>query len=74
MSLIPLRRPWLTCPVGSGVGTFVPVYQLFEPPQDFHANAHLNRAHNEFVEAWLETGIFGLALMGWLRAWFGEER
>ena len=61
-------------PVGSGVGTFVPVYQLFEPPQDFHANTHLNRAHNEFAELLLETGIFGFALMGWFLGGSGDER
>ena len=60
-------------PVGSGVGTFVPVYHLFEPPQDLRANFHLNRAHNEFVESWLETGIFGAALMGWFLVWFGRR-
>lgn len=68
-----LKAAMAYLPVGSGVGTFVPVYQLFEPPQDFHVNAHLNRAHNEFVEAWLETGILGLVLMGWFVAWFGRK-
>ena len=60
-------------PLGSGVGTFVPVYQLFEPPQDFHANTHLNRAHNEFAESLLETGILGVALMGCFLWWFGRR-
>jgi len=68
-----LKAAMAYLPVGSGVGTFVPVYQLFEPPQDFHANAHLNRAHNEFVESWLETGILGLVLIGWFVAWFGRR-
>ena len=33
-------------------------------PKIFVANIHLNRAHNEFVESWLETGIFGACSHG----------
>jgi hypothetical protein len=57
-------------PVGSGLGSFVPVYHLFEQPQDVVANFYINRAANDVAEAWLETGVFGLALMGWFVFWF----
>ena len=56
-------------PVGSGLGSFVTVYHLFEKPQDVIPNIFITRAHNDVVEAWLETGIFGLALMGWFVVW-----
>ena len=37
-------------PFGSGMGTFVPVYAMFEKPQDLIANVYANRAHNDFLE------------------------
>ena len=42
-------------PFGSGLGTFVPVYQMFEKPSDV-AVAYANHAHNDLLEVWLETG------------------
>jgi len=56
-------------PVGSGLGTFVSVYPLFEKPEDTLINTYANRAHNDVVEAWLETGVFGLILMGLFVSW-----
>ena len=60
-------------PFGAGVGTFVPVYHLFERPQDVLANWYITRAHNDVVEALMETGIFGLALMVWFVGWLGRR-
>ena len=57
-------------PVGSGLGSFVPVYHLFEPPQDIIPNVYANTAANDVAQTWLETGVFGLALMGWFIFWF----
>lgn len=55
-------------PFGSGVGTFVPVYQMFEKLE--HAqHPFANRAHNDFLEVWLEAGVFALALMGAFVIW-----
>jgi O-antigen ligase len=48
-------------PLGSGLGTFVPVYAMFEKPEDVQ-DTYVNRAHNEILEVWLETGVLGLAL------------
>ncbi len=56
-------------PFGSGMGTFVPVYGLFETPKDALANTFANRAHNDFLELWLETGVVGLLLMGLFALW-----
>lgn len=59
-----------TMPVGAGVGAFVPVYATFEKSSDLTAGAYVNRAHNELLELWLETGLPGVFLLavflGWL--------
>jgi O-antigen ligase len=57
-------------PFGSGMGTFVPVYALFERPQDVLSNVFANRAHNDILELWLESGIAGLALMAVFAGWY----
>jgi len=49
-------------PFGSGLGSFVPVYQIFEKWSDIGLT-YANHAHNDFLEVWLETGIFGIALI-----------
>jgi O-antigen ligase len=55
-------------PLGSGVGTFVPVYAMFEKPEHA-ADTYVNRAHNDVLEVWLETGVVGLALGGLFVFW-----
>jgi O-antigen ligase len=55
-------------PLGSGLGTFVPVYAMFEKPQDAE-DTYVNRAHNDILEVWLETGVVGLALGGMFVIW-----
>jgi len=57
-------------PFGSGFGTFVPVYALFETPRDMLNDAYVNHAHNEFLEFWLESGVAGVAVMLAFLAWF----
>src|SRR5580704_12357316 len=52
------------------MGTFVSVYGMFEKPQDLFAHAYINHAHDDVLELWLETGIFGIALMAAFAAWF----
>ena len=34
-------------------------------------NTYANHAHNDAVELWLETGIFGIVLIGAFLTWFG---
>jgi len=56
-------------PFGSGLGTFVPVYAMFEKPQDTILGIYANHAHNDIAELWLNTGAFGLALFGMFVVW-----
>jgi len=56
-------------PFGSGMGTFVPVYQMFEKPADVLPQ-YINHAHDDFAELWLEAGIVGIALLGAFLVWF----
>jgi len=65
-----IEAAWAYMPFGAGMGTFVPVYGMFEKPQDLFSHAYVNHAHDDILEFWLETGIFGIALMGAFAAWF----
>jgi O-antigen ligase len=57
-------------PLGSGLGTFVPVYAMFEKPEDaIRVDTYANHAHNDVLELWLTTGAVGLVLMGMFVVW-----
>jgi O-antigen ligase len=43
-------------PFGSGIGTFVPIYQRYEP-LEYLQETYINRVHNDWVESWLEGGL-----------------
>jgi hypothetical protein len=58
-------------PIGSGVGSFVPVYAGFETPSDAFADTYANRAHNDFLEGVLESGLISLSAVVVFLAWFG---
>jgi O-antigen ligase len=58
-------------PFGSGLGTFVPVYAMFEKPIDTIANNYVNHAHDDILELFLETGIMGALLLCLFVIWFG---
>lgn len=57
-------------PLGAGQGAFVPVYAMFQKPHDMVANAYINHAHNDFLQAWLESGVAGPILIGAFAIWF----
>jgi O-antigen ligase len=56
-------------PFGSGVGSFVPVYESVEPI-DTMKPAFWNHAHNDLVEVWLETGVLGVAVLAVFLLWW----
>jgi O-antigen ligase len=62
---------WSVMPWGSGLGSFVSVYQVFEKPQDVIVGAFINRAHNDILEVWLETGLAGVGLIVLFAIWLG---
>lgn len=60
-------------PLGSGLGSFVPVYAQHEPITDALANTFANRAHNDYLELWLEIGVFAWICVGLFLAWFAWQ-
>lgn len=61
-------------PVGSGVGSFMPVYQSIETPETLDGS-YWNNAHNDYLEIWLEAGwpgALGIALfvLWWIQRSF----
>ncbi len=65
---VPFARNTITAakafmPSGAGMGTFVPVYASFEPASDAPPGTFANRAHNDVLELWLESGLIGPGLM-----------
>ena len=59
-------------PVGSGLGSFDPVYRSIEP-LDRLDPTYFNQAHNDYLEIWLETGWIGMALVLVFLAWWGRR-
>ncbi len=57
-------------PLGSGLGTFVQAYQTVQPEKDFGPK-FVNRAHGDYHELWLETGVPGALLILGFLGWFG---
>jgi O-antigen ligase len=54
-------------PAGSGLGTFVEVYKIYEP-NALISEAYFNHAHNDFVELLLTAGLLGALLLIWIGA------
>jgi hypothetical protein len=63
----------LYMPFGSGMGTFVPVYAMQERPEDALPDTYVNRAHNDFLELWLEAGVVGLGLVSVFLFWLASR-
>lgn len=60
-------------PMGSGMGTFVPVFALYEKATDLLPNLFANRAHNDWVEFSLEAGALAILCIGAFLAWFAVK-
>ena len=58
-----------TFPLGTGLGTFVPVYAAVEKTGDLF-ESYANRAHNDLAELLLETGLLGATLLLAFLTWF----
>lgn len=67
-----LAAAWSFMPFGSGTGTFVPVYAMFEKPPNIFPQ-YINHAHDDFAELTLEAGVIGLTLLLVFAAWFWQR-
>jgi O-antigen ligase len=56
-------------PVGTGLGTFQPVYRRYENP-DRVTRQYANHTHNDYLEFVLELGLAGLLLILAFIAWW----
>lgn len=56
-------------PFGTGIGSFVVVYLAREKTEDLFSD-YANRAHNDWAELLLETGVFGAAIAALFLWWF----
>ena len=63
MTAAKAQFPW-----GSGFGTFVPVYQLYETPETI-IDPYVNYAHNEWLQLGIEGGLPALVLLGLFLLW-----
>lgn len=59
-------------PLGSGIGTFRPVYALYEDHDRLDVTTYVNHAHNDYLELALETGVPGLAVLALFLLWWGK--
>jgi hypothetical protein len=72
-------------PWGSGIGSFVPVFQQ-ALPKALEMPEYINAAHNDYAQVWMEAGLpgvlvaatcfsaLGLAVTSYLRSHIGERR
>jgi O-antigen ligase len=56
-------------PLGSGLGTFVPIYDM-HAPRTLLADRFVNHAHDDWLELWLTGGVPALMLAAAFLAWF----
>jgi O-antigen ligase len=56
-------------PFGSGLGSFVPIFQRFEP-QTLVQAVYVNHAHNDWLELWLTGGVPAIVLIVGFLIWF----
>jgi hypothetical protein len=56
-------------PVGSGIGSFVPIYRQYEE-RDAVTRFFMNHVHSDYVELLLETGLAGMLLILLFLLWW----
>ena len=59
-------------PLGSGLGSFVKVYRLYETP-DGVTNEYVVHAHNDYAELTLELGVPGVILLLLFLTWWAKQ-
>jgi len=68
-------------PFGSGLGTFVPIYQRFAPRETLQT-FYVNHTHDDWLELWLTGGmpaiVLALCFLAWLatstfRLWSSDQ-
>jgi O-antigen ligase len=57
------QMAWKYFPFGSGIGSFIEVYQIDEP-YELLSPEYYNHAHNDWLEVYLTGGLPALALLG----------
>jgi len=60
-------------PLGSGFGTFVPVYDKFAPSTLLLGGEYVNHAHDDWLELWLTGGVPAIVLAIGFLAWFAAS-
>ena len=60
-------------PLGSGIGTFRPVYALYENHDRLDPTTYVNHAHNDYVELAFETGVPGLVVLALFLLWWARS-
>lgn len=59
-------------PLGSGAGSFDPVYRSVEPLATLDST-FFNQAHNDYLEIWLETGWAGAVALILFLIWYARR-
>jgi O-antigen ligase len=61
-------------PFGSGIGTFVPVFEKFAPRTLLmDQNRYVNHAHDDWLELWLTGGVAAIVLAIGFLAWLAAS-
>lgn len=64
-----LDMAWAYLPVGTGFGVFDPVFRISEPDVLLNPR-YINQAHNDFLQVFLDGGVFGLIVLLLALGWF----
>ena len=67
---VSLEAAMTSLPFGTGLGSFVPTYAVFERAEDLFTG-FANRAHNDFMELFLELGLAGILVVTLFLTWYG---
>lgn len=65
-----LNAAFKALPYGTGVGSFQKVYAAIQPIDNVIPHKFVNRAHNDFLELFLETGWLGLFVIIGFMLWY----